>query len=543
MHPFVYFWRATQVNLAIVSGVVFTLASPAMSGEIEDAIAAQIQPISESQLEAIDGVPISSSEFIARLYELRAFRPIWETDQRRAELFEELSEAILHGFRPEDFEVNVLQRLAAVAATGDPHAIATFDIVATEAAARLLHHLYYGKVNPATLYADWGFDRAFDPGDPAVIVSQYLEVASFSSLLEDFGPSHPAYFRMQEGLAHLVALAERGGWPRVPEGVVLTPGMEDERVLVLRQRLAISGDYDGLEDNGNLYDSDLELAVKAFQQRHGLEPDGVVGPRTYQALNRTVEERIDQIRVSLERARWTLRDVGAEYVLVNIGGAETFYVRDNEMIWRTRSIVGQAYRRTPVFQDEIRYVEINPTWTVPHSIFLRDKLPRIREDLSYLARGGYTVVDRDGRAIDPTTVNWMADNPAVTLIQRPGPENALGAIKFMFPNEHSVYLHDTNDRSLFAQAHRTLSSGCVRIEHPFELADLLLAESSGWSFARREQILASGNTTRLDLPRPVPVILTYYTAWVDSLGALQFREDVYERDQAVLSALNEHFPG
>jgi murein L,D-transpeptidase YcbB/YkuD len=344
---------------------------------------------------------------------------------------------------------------------------------------------------------------------------------------------------MKEGLARLEDMAARGGWPQVPEGAVLKPGTEDARVPVLRQRLLVSEDFAGPLSDSLLYDPALETGVKLFQQRHGLEPDGVIGPRTLQAMNRTVWERIDQMRISLERARWTMRGLGATFVFVNIAGAETLFVRDDAVVWRTRSVVGQAYRKTPLFQDEIRYIEINPTWTVPRSIFLKDKLPKIREDLGYLARGRYSLVDPNGRTLDSSTVNWWAGSPAVTLVQAPGADNALGLIKFMFPNAHSVYLHDTNDRGLFDRAERNLSSGCVRIENPFVLADLLLAGTPGWSPLRRDEILASGKTTRIDLPRPVQIVLAYFTAWVDENGAIQFREDVYGRDQAVLSALDD----
>jgi murein L,D-transpeptidase YcbB/YkuD len=533
---------ATAVLTAAIA-FLLSFATPARADAVEEAIEGQIGAISAGMQNRVGGVTLSNPAIIAGLYELRGFTPIWDTAERRSDLTGELSAAARHGFRPEDFDTDALLVLAAAADAGDPTAIATFDIAATEAAARLLHHLYYGKVDPASLDADWAFDRAFQPGDPAKIVNQYLDVASYSALIYDLELSHPAYLRMQEGLEILLDIASRGGWPQVPGGDVLKPGMEDARIPALRQRLLASGDLEGVASDITLYDPPLEAAVRVFQLRHGLEPDGVIGAKTYQALNRTVEERIDQMRVSLERARWTLRDLGDHYVFVNIGGAETFYVRDNVMVWYTRSVVGQAYRKTPLFQDQISYVEVNPTWTVPQSIFLKDKLPRIREDLTYLDRGGYRVVDRDGATLDLTSVNWMAENPGVTLVQEPGADNALGLIKFMFPNEHSVYLHDTNDRGLFDRAERNLSSGCVRIEDPFELADLLLRGSADWSPEKRDQILASGKTTRIDLPRPVPIVLTYYTAWVDETGTLQFREDIYERDQAVLAALNADVPG
>jgi murein L,D-transpeptidase YcbB/YkuD len=525
--------------LAATMTLLLPLAGPARAGAVEEAIAAQVNLIAESGPATVGGVALSSGEFVADLYELRGFRPIWDTPARRAELSAELLAAAQHGFRPEDFAMGTLMELAAVADAGDPAAVATFDIAATEAATRLVHHLYYGKVDPATLDADWAIDGAFQPGQPAAMVNQYLDYATYSALIEDLDLRHPMYLRMKEGLARLEDIAGRGGWPQVPDGATLKPGMEDARIPVLRQRLLASGDFAGPLSDSLRYDPDLEAGVKAFQQRHGLEPDGVIGAKTYQALNRTVWERIDQMRISLERARWTLRGLGSTFVFVNIAGAETFFVRDDAVVWRTRSVVGQAYRKTPLFQDEIRYVEINPTWTVPRSIFLKDKLPKIREDMGYLARGNYRVVDRDGNALDPATVNWWADSPPVTLVQAPGADNALGLIKFMFPNTHSVYLHDTNDRGLFNRAERNLSSGCVRIEHPFDLADLLLAGSPGWSPQKRDEILASGRTTRIDLPRPVQIVLTYYTAWVDETGTLQFREDVYGRDPAVLAALDD----
>jgi murein L,D-transpeptidase YcbB/YkuD len=530
--------RAAGVLAATLS-LLMPLSGPVRAGSVDDAIATQVNLIPEGRLTSIGDVELTSAEFLAELYELRGFRPIWNAPARRVELSAELLAAARSGFRPEDFAMGSLMELAAVADAGDPAAVAAFDIAATEAATRLVHHLYYGKVDPTKLFADWAIDGAFRPGQPAAMVNQYLEYATFSALLDDLELTHPIYLRMKEGLARLEDMAARGGWPQVPEGAVLKPGVEDARVPVLRQRLLVSEDFAGPLSDSLLYDPALETGVKLFQQRHGLEPDGVIGPRTLQAMNRTVWERIDQMRISLERARWTMRGLGATFVFVNIAGAETLFVRDDAVVWRTRSVVGQAYRKTPLFQDEIRYIEINPTWTVPRSIFLKDKLPKIREDLGYLARGKYSVVDPNGRTLDPSTVNWWADSPAVTLVQAPGADNALGLIKFMFPNAHSVYLHDTNDRGLFDRAERNLSSGCVRIENPFVLADLLLAETPGWSPLRRDEILASGKTTRIDLPRPVQIVLAYFTAWVDENGAIQFREDVYGRDQAVLSALDD----
>ena len=524
--------------LAVATSSILLCSKPARAGAVEDAIESRVDLIEDGRVTSVGGVALSGAGFVAELYRLREFRPIWTTPGFRTELFEEVSEAQGHGFRPKDFSVDALEVLAAEAGTGDPTAIAAFDIAATEVAARILHHLYYGKVDPRSIFADWSFDGSFQPGQPATMVNQYLDYASFSALVDDLELFHPVYDGMRDALAELKLTAARGGWPRVPDGMVLKPGIEDPSVPVLRRRLLASGDFVGAVTEELRYDSDLETAVKAFQRRHGLDPDGVIGAKTFQELNRTVDERIDQMRVSLERARWTLRGLGDDFVFVNIAGAETYLVRDNAIIWRTRSVVGQSYRMTPLFQDAIRYVEINPTWTVPRTIFLKDKLPRIRKDISYLARGRYSVVDRNRKPLDPYAIDWNAANPPVTLVQAPGAGNALGLIKFMFPNEHAVYLHDTNDRGLFARSERDLSSGCVRVEHPFVLADLLLSGAPGWSPEVRDGYVSAGRTTRIDLVRPMPIVLNYFTAWRDAAGTLQFREDIYRRDPAVLAALN-----
>ncbi|MBT6266483.1 MAG: L,D-transpeptidase family protein, partial [Tateyamaria sp.] len=203
------------------------------------------------------------------------------------------------------------------------------------------------------------------------------------------------------------------------------------------------------------------------------------------------------------------------------------------------SITGSQYRKTPVFRDKIKYMEFNPTWTVPRSIFLKDKLAKIRQDPLYLERNNYVVKQSNGDLISPKLVNWSSPNPNVTLMQKPGPNNALGLVKFMFPNQYAVYLHDTNDKSLFNRNQRNLSSGCVRLEYPFELAMLLMEDDPDWSFKRMQAILDSKKTTRINLLKPIPVLLTYWTSWVEE-NQVHFREDIYDRDTNILNALKNN---
>ncbi len=352
------------------------------------------------------------------------------------------------------------------------------------------------------------------------------------------------YDDVLEALARYRAIADKGGWPVVPQGPALKPGMSDPRVPVLRTRLAATGDWQGVDSDSDLYDADLEQAVRRFQARQGLEDDGVVGKGSLDALNVPVEARIDQIRVNLDRGRWVLRGLGDDYVIVNIAGFETYMIRDGKEIWATKSIVGRNYRKTPVFRDNIRFIEFNPTWTVPPGILGKDILPKARENPAYISEKGFTVVDGSGKQVDPKSIDWSKAKPGnfpYSIVQPPGPENALGLVKFMFPNPYLVYLHDTASRGLFAKSERALSSGCVRIENPFDFAELVLSDQPEWTRKKIDEVVASGETTRVDLKTPLPVLLLYWTVWVDPDGQVSFRRDIYERDSRVLAALNDKF--
>ncbi len=516
------------------------LAGQVLAGAVEEAIGAGVAALAAGRSGATPAAPVAleAVPFIVDFYGARQDRPAWYGTRAGPELFRAIEASERHGLRPEDFHGDRLPALLRAAESGDPAAIASFELVATDAAALLLQDLFRGKVNAARLDPDWNFHQPAVTGRSAGTISVIVDKLGFAPIVERIALHHPQYLALQAALERYRLIRAAGGWSRVPRGPTLRPGMADARVPALRARLRATGEFTGEPSAGEVFDAPLVEAVRRFQRSHGLAPDGLVGSGTLRALNRTVDERIDQLRLGLERARWILREVGDDYVLVNIAAARTYVYRGGELVWRTRSIVGQSYRQTPVFRDEIRFLELNPTWIVPETIFVEDKLPLIRADPTYLARGGYRVYDRHWQALDPSVVDWWAlDPPPVTLVQAPGPRNALGRVKFMFPNRFAVYLHDTDERGLFDRAARNLSSGCVRIENPMVLVDLLMQGAPGWSHARLEAILASGRTTRLDLPKPMPVLLTYATAWVED-GVVQFRNDVYGRDGPLLQALD-----
>jgi murein L,D-transpeptidase YcbB/YkuD len=278
--------------------------------------------------------------------------------------------------------------------------------------------------------------------------------------------------------------------------------------------------------------------VRGFQARHGIAADGVIGPATLAALNVPVAARIEQLRASLERARWVFYDPESEFLVVNVAGFELYLVRRGQVVWRTRVQVGRPYRQTPIFRAEMTYLVVNPTWTVPPTIFRNDILPAVRRNPAYLASRNIDVFDRGGAPVDPASVDWSGRNPPYRLVQRPGPDNALGRIKFMFPNEHAVYLHDTPSRDLFERDSRAFSSGCIRVENPFELAEQLIGERGR---ERLDAVVASGETRTVFLDKPMTVMLLYWTAEVDAAGRVSFFPDVYQRDASLIAALAEPF--
>ena len=295
--------------------------------------------------------------------------------------------------------------------------------------------------------------------------------------------------------------------------------------------------------NSEDFDSGLEAATKNFQMRHGIDSDGKVGPGTIEELNIPVETRINQIRASLERMRWVFRNVPRKYLIVNIAGFQVFLVENGKKIWETRVQVGRPYHATPVFKDTVRYLDFNPTWTIPPGILRNETLPAIRKDPNYLSRNNMSVVTHSGTIVDPSTIDWAATASKgfpYMIRQEPGPHNALGRVKFMFPNQYMVYLHDTPSKGLFARSERAFSHGCIRTENPFDLAVLLLADQ-GWDRERIDQVVASKKNTRVNLENPITVMLLYWTAWADAEGTVFFRKDVYNRDPAIIKGLDEPF--
>ena len=494
----------------------------------------------------IDNSPIAATQVIPDFYAERQFRPAWSSEQNVAALLNAIEESEYHGFDPNDFHQSHLVALLGEIRGAEKSAAvrADLEILLTDALLRLAYMNYFGKVDPVDLDNNWNFDRPLLQGNPTKILNETLNGEQIFELIDGLGISHPFYSNLISALTRYRIIARQGGWPAVPPGPALKPGMSDDRIPILRARLAVTGDWKGTNGQSPTYDLALEEAVRGFQRRHGLDEDGVIGPGSLEALNVPVAARIAQIRVNLERARWVLQNLEKDFVIVNIAGFQTYLVRNGKVVWKARSIVGRDYRQTPVFRDKIRYMEFNPTWTVPPGILEKDVIPSAHKDPSYISNNDFSLIDRNGNRIDPNSIDWSSAKARgfpYSVVQSPGPQNALGLVKFMFPNSHLVYLHDTPSRGLFARSERTFSSGCVRVEDPFDFAALLLEDKPGWTREEINQVVASGETTTVHLANPLPVLLLYWTAWAHWDGLVNFRRDIYARDGRVLDALDDTF--
>lgn len=518
--------------------------NPTVTGPVANAIRDEIEGLRETP----GGVDVRTPDAVSEFYESRGLAPVWR-DETLDQLVIEIGGLSLDGLDPGDYDLTAIQSARAKLANDTPatpdhwQLAARLDVTATRACLRALRHLHEGKLDPHQLEPRWNFEHQALALQPALAsAAGAIHREDIASLFASARPQHPIYGRLRAALSRLYEIRAAGGWPILPDGDTLKPGMHDPRVPLLRARLIAAGNLAGdASDTGDFYGSELEAAVRAFQAEQYLEVDGAVGRKTRAALAVPVENRIDQLRVNLERLRWVLPAIGGNLVLVDIAGYRVWYFRGSEPAWSSRVVIGRPYRQTPVFQDEITYLVFNPPWTVPPTILREDILPRQRRDPGYLARNHIRVFNRDGREVPPSSIDWNHPG-AITLRQDPGPDGTLGPVVIRFPNPYDVYLHGTPHTELFAFAQRAFSSGCIRVEEPLELARLLLNDPVHWGADAIAAVVASGATKTVVLPKPIPVALLYWTVDVRADGRVTYKPDIYDRDPPTLAALDAKQP-
>jgi len=503
-------------------GALFLLvvaATPGAQSPTEPAVAAALRHTPavvahsalEGELPALD-----------RYYATRQYQPVWTTTAgftpAGQSALGELQAAAGEGLTVDDY---LVAPITALAAGGDSSKMADLEVLVALAATRFAHDLGWG----ITLASEVDKDNAYILREfsPEQVLETIAQAPDAGAALRAYEPRTFVYAELKRGLAELRAVRDAGGWKTVADGPSLKVGDSDPRVQELRRQLIQRGDLRAAAAGGDAFDSDLADAVKRFQARHGLQPDGVYGKTMIAELNVPVAIRIQQIRLAMERLRWLPPTPAGRRIAVNLADFGAYVFDGDGITFETRAIIGKQFHETPMFTAMMTYVVINPYWNVPASITTGEILPKIKADPGYLAKNH---MEMDGSAVR----------------QLPGPWNSLGRFKFMFPNPHNVYLHDTPSRGLFAQTDRAFSHGCVRVDNPADLAAVLLAPQ-GWTTDRIQAAVSTGQQTIVNLTTPLPVTITYATAFRTPDGLLHFRRDVYGRDRKLLAALNRRSQG
>lgn len=510
-----------------------------------------------ARLEAA-GDLICAADLLTRFYESRNFAPAWQGDGRPSTrltvLVGALSSADSEGLVPSDYHLAKIKDLAGGVSGWSKGASlsaaardADLDMLATDAFLTYGFHLSNGKVNPDTLEAVWQRD-CLDDGLAAALDAA-LASGRVAETLSDLAPRHPYYAGLKSALASARARANKSKWEPLPRGFAVKKGESGPAARRLRRRLSDSGDLRAVgKKTGDAFDAALEAALRRFQARHGLEPSGVLDAATLEALDISPQEEVRKLELNLERWRWLPRELGERFIHVNVADFELEVCEKFKKVLAMKVVVGSEAWQTPDFSSTMTELVVNPFWTIPVPVLLKEISQYILQDPCYLSNNKMVVLRGRGdneREVDPPSIDWTRlDEKTLDfrVRQDPGPLNVLGRLKFVFTNRFEIFLHDTPYQEDFAKAKRTYSHGCIRAEKPVELAAYVLRGRPGWDAGAVLEAIDRGRELKVRLAAPIPVHFLYSTAWVDDSGAVQFRPDIYGRDARLAEALTRRAP-
>jgi murein L,D-transpeptidase YcbB/YkuD len=496
--------------------------------------AIQTRVVHDDKSISIAGERLIESHAVARFYKAHKYRASWQ-EGSVPKVIDAIKGVYADGLNPDDYHLATIQKLddqrkhaSTAELEGD------LDLLLTDAISAIFDHVRYGKVRPGTIDPHWNVDPRDDMPPLEQQVGQVVGAKDPVAAIQAEKPDHFIYKGLVEALAQMRQIEKNGGWGTVPAGKAIKPGRPDPRIPRVRARLAVSGELDAAaaKDSSDRYDPRLLAAVKLFQARHRLDEDGIIDKKVTDAMNVSAAERAAQIRVNLERARWVLGGLKGDFVLVNLPAFKAYLIQNGQNVWEARTQIGEEAKQTPTFRAQMKTVVFNPDWTVPKSIIVEELMPEIQAGKDALGSRGLKVYDSSGNEVDPGSV----DLETATVKQPPGPKNALGRVKFLFPNKYSIYLHDTPSQSLFDSEKRTFSHGCIRLDNAMDLAQILLRGQM--DRVAISDAVATGETQEVALQRKPYVLIVYWTVSVGAGGEVRYADDIYHQDQALLNRLN-----
>ncbi|MCW8937279.1 MAG: L,D-transpeptidase family protein [Flavobacteriales bacterium] len=541
----------TKIILSLFSFIVIiSCQEKNLEQEVSDKLFLELELL-ELDTSLIHGEPIFQKDLIIEMYKKGGIflSQKWSSEKNTRELLEAIREVDQQGLNPEDYHLKGIEVLIEKIANTNPvpvEAVAELELLLTDGFLLLASHLAAGKTDAKSIDSQWNAAKRDLKIDWPVFIDSVLEAKKVSETLQSLTPQHSQYVNLTKALSTYKQFQAKGGWESFnPSEKKLEQGMIHPDVAALRNRLSKSqGNIEADTENINFFDSTLHQQLVIFQKRNGLPNDGVLGQKTIDALNVSVDDRIASIEANLERWRWIEDSLGTKHILVNIADFKMQLIENKQVTFETEAIVGKPYRKTPVFSSSMTFMVLNPDWTVPPTILSNDVIPAVRKNQKYLSQKNMKVLTRDGKEVDPSTVDWQkaaSGSFPYMIRQSPGKDNALGKVKFMFPNQYNVYIHDTPSRELFSQTERIFSSGCIRINRPIEFAKILVEEHKSVNASDIDKMLQQTIPKTVRFENPIPVHLVYLTTWADDEGTVYFRRDIYDRDLALLTALKKSY--
>lgn len=482
--------------------------------------------------------PVYLPDIMMEIYQENDFKPLWDKMQYAETVVDELSGVDAYGLLPDDYHVTQLQTILQL---NNDRNNPQFDVLLTDGLLLLSHHLLNGKLNPADFAFTWNFPQRKYYEDS---IHLFISTIKRERVLDELQEHHPAFE------IYKLLVKEREKWVNIRDqfdqlrplvySKTIKPGDTAELFCSITDRLKLLNLFPATYAEQCFYDSIYLPYIEKFQLLNGIHNDGVIGKQTVNAINVPAEQRIGMIDANLERIRWLAGGYDDNMVFVNIAGFHLYVIRNKEIIWDTPVMTGAVNTQTPVFTSPLTYIVFNPSWTVPRSILKESMFARMKADPSYIDNNNLYLMDQNGKVVNPQDLDWSTMtlfNFPYTVVQKPGPGNALGQVKFMFPNKYSIYLHDTPSKSLFSQTSRAFSHGCIRVKDPLVLAKILLDDDNKYNDQKIRDIINTGTTKTVFLKDPITVLLTYFTVDIDQQENVIFREDIYHRDPAILEKL------